>query len=1255
MLSWLIDAGVGPATAALPVNWAADVLADKARRWFRRLRRTDGLSRLVSAATGKSISLTDPEFAAVRRLLEDPQTWAMLGHGTVEDLATRIASCLADSGVRAGPDLDVAALAIARGLLEFAVADLEPELFQRLLLARLDRMEKDQASALDQALLGLHADLVSRLAELGAERFTMAIDQLERALDRMSGPADRCEVVVYLNRLTDWLNTDRWPRDRQFGGPLLHPASIERKLRITSQVQGTVRQLDADQEAEQCRRLVILGGPGSGKTWLAKRTVRRCAEKALADLVEGKTLDEIELPLYTTCSQLFNSSGGIREVVVASALNYLPDMGGSRTSSALYNFFTERKAPVLLVIDSLDEAQGSDERLRQADTLPWRIVLTSRPSSWNNQLTIDGKKKSHRVGDLQPLRYPADVESFIHRWFAERPDNGGALAAQIARRLDLQQTATVPLLLAFYCIVGGEAPLPNSRRELYTRVLNRIVTSRWRDSRDRRPDKEACLQTLASWAWSGAAANDPVSGVGTWTDDVITEQARMSQADQDALDNIGTPLGPPDLDNGTTKRRFIHMSIREHLVAEYLATRPAEEAADHLEPHLWFDPDWEEVICAAIGAHPQRNELLGRLIESDSLPPGDALAVRDGLLELRLHLARLAGETRESDWNADWAALIHQARISLSRLDRMPSAREVVDRGRGWGQSDRQLIASMIEQLQSVGDHEIARAIIKLDPLPAEQAQARIALLQHLPHTSDASAAGIAQALDDLSATGEERNLVRNDLLRRQSESRYFHGADIVRALARLSLSPNERAQIRATLARQLSDAAVDKADEIVRTLGEFASSAADRAETLTALLRLPGTRPWWSSAGLIAQTIAALSPTSDQRDQARAALIEWLPYALPWDVPGITRGLTDLISSVDERAQARTALLRQRPDSRHYRVTNIAEVIAVLNPTADEQAQARATLLDQLPDTEPSKALNIVRVIAVLNPTADEQAHARATFLDQLADAEPSRMIDAARVITALDPTVAEQAQVRATLLDQLPGADPSRIIGIAQTMVTFDPDPSEHAQIRAALLDELRHADARTLAGLGQVIVTLDRTADERAQTWTALCNRLSRIDVWPAADLGRVLVSLCENADEQTQIRAALRRHLPSTGEPLTTEIASIFSDWIGSALSIAELVAELGPTQAEQAEIRSALLELLPGGALRPPSETGPGDTIAQALTSFAPDSQTLRRAMQLPIGLTPMRTIAAATRRNISLTEWNALLPQLADISKQWVT
>ena len=178
-----------------------------------------GLSRIVLAASS-DLDLSKDDFAAVRRLLELASTWVEVGHGTVEDLAALIASCL--------PDLVsegwlAAGRAIAGGVPEFAVRDLEPEWFRQVLFARLERLQADPARTLDQALMSAHADLAALLAvqgETDADRFGQVISQLERALDRLPpGPADQGELEVCMATLIKWLNIDRWPRDTRFAGP----------------------------------------------------------------------------------------------------------------------------------------------------------------------------------------------------------------------------------------------------------------------------------------------------------------------------------------------------------------------------------------------------------------------------------------------------------------------------------------------------------------------------------------------------------------------------------------------------------------------------------------------------------------------------------------------------------------------------------------------------------------------------------------------------------------------------------------------------------------------------------------------------------------------------------------------------------------------------------------------------------------------------------------------------------------------------
>ena len=427
--------------------------------------------------------------------------------------------------------------------------------------------------------------------------------------------------MTYLAAFTDWVNTDPWPRDERFSGPALTPAAIERKLRVSELTRATRFDYDADDLAAHCRRLVILGPPGSGKTWLAKRTARRCAEKALDALAAGDSLDDIELPLYTTCSKLFSADGDIREAIVSSALMQISDLGSSRLIASLRTFFTERTSATLLVIDALDEALGPDERLRQADTLraPWRIVLTSRPSSWNQQLIIDNDHFNH-VGELQPLRYPTDVEPFIQNWFHQRPEWGRNLAAQIAQRRHLQEAATVPLILAFYCILGGRQPLPSFTRDLYSRVLKRILTGRWRGWDGHQPHVDDCLRALQGMAWSATSTQDP-SGLGYWPDVFHAQPVRLGEAERNAVDHIAVPIALPDIDTDRTARRFIHHSMREHLVAEYVAGLPVMEAAEVLLPHLWYDPEWEYACPAAVAMHPQNDQLLRELIRR-TMPTG---------------------------------------------------------------------------------------------------------------------------------------------------------------------------------------------------------------------------------------------------------------------------------------------------------------------------------------------------------------------------------------------------------------------------------------------------------------------------------------------------------------------------------------------------------------------------------------------------------------------------------------------------------
>lgn len=1036
--------------------------------------------------------------------------------------------------------------------------------------------------------------------------------QLASTLDRLPGSADQASISLYLAAMASWLNMDPWPQDNRFEGPVLIPAAIERKLKLVDSRRPTKSSVDADNVAATCERLVVLGAPGSGKTWLARRIARRCAENALFALANGALIGEVELPLYTTCSRLFTAEGVIREAAISSALQQLGDLGGFLTTASIQQHLLERDGPILLVVDSLDEAYGSDERLRQIDTLPWRVVLTTRPSSWNGQLRIRDHDEAHCIGELLPLRYPDDIDAFIRHWFEEWPDWAENLIGQIARRPDLQRAATVPLILAFYCIVGGRQSLPGTRRELYTEVITRILTGRWRGSHvnnHRQYHVGICLQTLRDWAWSGTFTQSR-SGVGIWKDDLLTEPNELNEVDAQALDHVAVPVGSPELRTGKILRRFIHRSIREHLVAEYVANLPANQAAQILLPHLWYDRDWQYAAPSAVAMHSRRDQLLRELMHLAG-ESGQASASIRGIeagWELRQFLARVAAQSNEMDWSREMARIIGRARVDLA------ISGPVGDLGASsWQNSSRKARDALLRTLNNPDE------LVAKDP------------------------ADLVDAFTQLATTEQEKQSARENLLKLSvnQEDSYLI-ASLLGGVARLNPTIEDLRQSRTTLLRLLPHETDERSvlkivDITVRLAATEEDKRRARKELRNALVNSRGN---WTLVYPVVSGIVQLATTIEEKHQARATLLDILDderdgFAIERLVDGVMR----LDPTAEDLRQVREVILSSLSSQRTgRRAGSLVTTLIQLAPTTQEKGQARRSLLHLLSSGLTNRfgsASEVANALPQLDPTAEDRRLAREALCRRLAyeevwlDAEGSTIVNE---LTFLGPTAEEKHLVRDLLLGMLPNHTSYLAGGMVTGLISILTTPEEKRDVRRVLIKILAtHSDYGLIGPLAGGIAKLEPSPKDLQEARNILMRTLvSQTDGYRADHLTYYLLLLNPSATDKQRARNTFAGIL----EDPTNE---------GSASTIASRLIELAETAEDKRLARDVLLKWVARRIQR--LEGADPNPVMDKIAQLNPTVRDLRACDSWLIP--PSNELLAAVRQNSELADWIAFLPSLS--------
>ena len=865
-----------------------------------------------------------------------------------------------------------------------------------------------------------------RACQTGIEEITRSQQELVEAL---VGGASAVEVMAYLRaRIRDWDDTALGWLD---GKPA--PSILERQLRAENE--GAL--IPADEALDGQRMLVVLGVPGAGKTWLAKRYARRAAQAALVALLAGADVADVEIPVYTTWDMWNQVEAGAaaRQALVAASFDSRSghsDLGGQPVVDRLKRTLTADGQPVLVVVDSLDEASAATDRAGQLRGLVklhgWRVVVTSRPGAWA-ATTAGNPPEGVRVVTLQELEYPEDVEGFIKEWFAERPDRGDALLTQIDDRWDLRRSSRSPLFLTFLCIltddaVNPQAPLPAMRRGLYQDLLRSLVRMRWANNRPGyvRPNVKKCLTVLTRWAWQAVKDANTPAGLGDWADTFTSVDADddldgFTDYERRAVDTIAPATNDED-------RRFAHRTLLEHLVAEHVATLDTDTAAAILLPHLWYDPDWQIAAPAAIAAHNQNHPsapgaLLAQLLDQ-AQPPALDPARQEAAGQIDDLLLAVATDSQPEQWPEPLTARIHTARIHSAAGNPADVAATV-----HWTTSNRDVTDEVIEYLWDAGTGEVVRlaeALVGLDPTPDECAEVRAVIIEALRPADGSAVKRLVGSLVGLGPTPEECAEVRARIIKDLRVTRPLVAlGDLADALMRLGPSP---AEVRSTIIEELSSA------------GPF------------------------GVAGL-AVALVGLDPTPEECAEARAAIIEELPSAGPSGVARLADALVRLDPTPEECAEVRATIIKELPVVRPFEVAGLVWALVGLDPTPEECAEARAAIIEELPSADPSGVARLADALVRLDPTPEECAEARATIIEELPSADPSGVARLADALVRLDPTPEECAEVRATIIEELPSAGPSGVARLAHALVRLDPTPEDRETVRAALMEALPAAD--------------------------------------------------------------------------------------------------------------------------------------------------------------------------------------------------
>lgn len=373
-----------------------------------------------------------------------------------------------------------------------------------------------------------------------------------------------------------------------------------------SEFKSKPRRISLDGALRQYQRLVVVGDPGSGKSW----ALRSLAISALQVPSLKNTAQRAPLPLLALAPLLEEAIAELdlmslsRRHLIAAIVRAMPLSIISRLSldqrELLVNIASDGR-PLLILVDGYDEVRAEVPVLAKAlssieavcmDTSS-QFVLTTRPSHVPPRGTTEFGWSS-----LEPFAN-REQWSFIRSWFESNQTLARRLHGWV-REHELEVMRS-PLMLSLFCSIverGGDPP--GTEQELWERSLLRLASDEGRFNQQSEASEHTRLRlaTLESLAtlFIEDSIRDQVA-VGEIEEKLCSESNWQRLAERignsSVIDDlVASGIVRKSVHGVRTEISFLHSAFRDYLIARSLAR---DDSWHTILPMIWTHPEWEPV------------------------------------------------------------------------------------------------------------------------------------------------------------------------------------------------------------------------------------------------------------------------------------------------------------------------------------------------------------------------------------------------------------------------------------------------------------------------------------------------------------------------------------------------------------------------------------------------------------------------------------------------------------------------------------